>query len=102
MSIFSEKTLHAVKCFRPFIQVAPPGSLELLKQCGVKTFSDYWDESYDREENHEQRLLKIIKVIDYVNSLTIEQLKELYKDMKPILEHNYKAIASLRDQSWIK
>jgi hypothetical protein len=101
-SIYTEKTLHAIKCFRPFVLVAPPHTLSLLKQCGVKTFDKFWDESYDREENHEQRLLKILKVIDYIDSFSVDDLKQLYIDMLPILVHNHQTIATLRHQNWIK
>jgi hypothetical protein len=91
----SEKTLNAIKCFRPFILVASPYTLEYLKHYGVKTFSQFWDESYDREENHEQRLIKIFEVIDYIDSFTVDELKTLYSKMTPILEHNYQIIKNI-------
>jgi len=93
---YADKTLNSIKCFRPFVLVAPPHTLEYLKQSGVKTFSDYWDESYDEEENHEKRILKIFNVIDYINSLDLLQLKKMYCDMIPILNHNYRIIENLR------
>jgi hypothetical protein len=95
---YADKTLNAIKCFRPFVLVAPPHTLEYLKLSGVKTFSDYWDESYDEEENHEQRLIKILKLIDYIDSKSIEELRDMYIDMKPILEHNYNVIKKIKYQ----
>jgi hypothetical protein len=95
---YSEKTLNAIKCFRPFVLAAPPRTLEYLKKCGVKTFDKWWDESYDREENHENRLIKILELIDYIDSFTIDQLKDMYQEMLPILEHNYKIIQNLKNQ----
>lgn len=100
MGQFSEKTLNAIKCFRPFVLVAPPHTLEYLKSYGVKTFSDYWDESYDREENHEQRLLEIFKVIDHIDGFTVDELAELYTKMQPILEHNYRIIKNIAEDKW--
>ncbi len=97
---FSEKTLNAIKCLRPFILVAPPYTLEYLKSYGVKTFSDYWDEGYDQEENHEKRLLKIFDLIDYIDSFTVTDLKILYNSMSPILEHNHKIIAQIYKEKW--
>lgn len=88
----TDKTLDAIKMFRPFILVAPPYTLEYLRSIGIKTFSKYWDESYDTELNHEKRLIKIFKLIDYIDSLSIDDLKLMYRDMIPILEHNYKTI----------
>ena len=95
---YADKTLNAIKCFRPFILVAPPQTLEYLKQCGVKTFDKWWDESYDQEQNHEKRLVKILELIDYIDSFSIDQLRDMYKEMLPVLKHNYKAIESLRYQ----
>jgi hypothetical protein len=93
---YADKTLNAIKCFRPFILAAPPHTLEYLKEAGVKTFSDYWDESYDEEENHENRLIKILKLIDYIDSKPLEELKVMYNKMLPILNHNYRIIKNLK------
>lgn len=89
---FTEKTLNAIKCFRPFILVAPPYSLEYLKTYGIETFSDVWDESYDQEENHEKRLIKIFEVIDEINKKSVEELREIYESLRPRLEKNYQII----------
>jgi hypothetical protein len=77
---------------KPFVLGAPPYTLKLLKEHGFKTFSDFWDESYDSITVHEERLLKIFEVIDFINSKSIEELQEMYIQMKPILEHNYNLI----------
>ena len=98
---FSEKTLNAIKCFSPFLLVAPPNTLKYLKDYGIKTFSDFWDESYDDEINHEKRLLKIMSVIDHINSKDITELKKIYNEMIPILEHNYRTIYEIKDRKWI-
>ena len=95
---YADKTLNAIKCFRPFVLAAPPYTLEYLKQCGVKTFDKWWDESYDQEESHEKRLIKIMELIDYIDSFSVEELRDMYEEMIPILEHNYKVIESLRYQ----
>lgn len=93
----SEKTLNAIKCFRPFILVAPPHTLKYIKQYGIKTFNDYWDESYDDEEHHETRLIKIIRLINDIDKKFKEdQLSDLLKEMLPILEHNYNIIAEIK------
>lgn len=84
----SEKTLQAIQYQKPFILVAPPHSLKYLKEFGFKTFSDFWDESYDDEENHETRLLKIFNIIDCILDKDINELRELYKQMLPIVQHN--------------
>ena len=46
-------------------------------------------QSYDTIENHEQRLQVILDLIDTVDNMPIDKLKEMYEDMLPIIEHNY-------------
>lgn len=92
---FSEKTLTAMFSRLPFVLVAPPKSLQYLKELGFKTFDRWWDESYDQEEDHYRRILKIFDIIDYINSKSIEELKTIYSEMTDILEHNISVIKSL-------
>lgn len=87
-SNISEKTFAAIESRIPMIVVAPPRTLEYLKKLGFKTFSKWWDESYDLEEDHEKRLLKIFDLIDFINKKSISDLKTIYEDMTEVLEHN--------------
>jgi len=86
---FSEKVFKPIHYKKPFILVAPPYTLEYVRSFGFKTFSDYFDESYDVEINHENRLLKIFKLIDYINGLDNKQLIYLHTQLKEILEYNF-------------
>jgi hypothetical protein len=98
----SEKTLYSIDQKMPLVLVAPPYSLAYLQKLGFKTFNLWWDESYDIEENHEKRLLKILDVIDYIDSMNIEQLEKIYIDMMQILNHNYSILQNLyKDQTII-
>ncbi len=85
---FSEKVFQAMQYMKPFIVVAPPKTVEYIKSLGFKTFSDFWDESYDDEYDHSERLAKIFKLIDSLNERSIDDLKNIYNRMIPILEHN--------------
>jgi hypothetical protein len=87
---FSEKTLLAIRAQIPFIVVAPPKTLEYIKQFGFKTFDKWWDESYDQEQDHEKRMIKILNLIEYIDSKSLEELIEIRKEMKSVLKHNYK------------
>lgn len=86
---YSEKALHPIFYHKPFVLVAPPKTLELMKRDGYKTFSEFWDESYDDEYDHEKRLFKIYEIIDFINSKSMDELRELYQKMIPILKHNF-------------
>lgn len=77
---------------RPFIIVAPPYSLQYIKNNGYKTFSDFFDESYDTIENHEDRLLRIFELINNLNNTHLHKLITMLKDMESILRHNYNQI----------
>jgi hypothetical protein len=86
---FSEKVLNSIKHKKPFILVAPPKTLEYLKSFGFKTFHNFWSEGYDNIENHEQRILEIFKIIKYIESKDLEELKLMHQKMSKLLEFNY-------------
>lgn len=92
---YSEKTLYAIRHLKPFIIVGQPYSLELLKKTGFKTFNEFWDESYDNELNHEKRFIKLLELIDSIDNLSVDDLKELYTKMKPVLDYNYNLLVKL-------
>jgi hypothetical protein len=94
---YSEKTYQAIQYMKPFILVAPPKTLAYLRSNGFKTFSDFWDESYDDELDHGERLAKIFTLIDEIFSIPNEKQRELYEQMNHILVHNlnrYKELVS--------
>lgn len=87
--MFTEKVL---KCFlygHPFVIIGLPGTLSLLQNLGFITFSSIIDESYDNEVDDEKRLSMCLKEIDKLNSYNINELKNMYNDLMPILHHNY-------------
>lgn len=92
----SEKVLMPLKGHRPFITVSAPGTLEYLQKLGFKTFDRWWDESYDKEEDHGKRIKLILEVIDYIDSFSVDQLQLMYKDMWSVLDHNYKIARQLK------
>lgn len=86
---WSEKVIQAIQHRTPFIIVAPPFTLQCMKEAGYRTFDKWWDESYDTETNHMIRFKKIVDIIDWVESKSYEELFEIYQEMKPVLEHNF-------------
>ena len=101
LGYFSEKTLMAMNAQLPFILVAPPHTLKYIKKLGFKTFDKWWDESYDSEEDHEKRMLMIFKIIDYIDSKSIEDLKIIYKEMLEILEYNREHVKTIQSHRLI-
>jgi hypothetical protein len=99
---FSEKVFKPIHFKKPFILVAPPFTLEYLKSLGFRTFDKFWDESYDIEINHEERLLKIFKVIDFIDQLDISELSNLDKKIRETLEYNYNFLRDNINKGWIR
>ena len=91
---YSEKTYQAILYHKPFIIVAPPKTLQYVREEGFKTFGDFWDESYDQCMNHEDRMIKIYRVIDHINSKSFVDLQQMYLNMKDIMEYNYQVLLS--------
>lgn len=93
---FSEKALQAIQYQKPFILVAPPYTLEYLKTYGFKTFNEFWDESYDTELDHGERLAKIFYIINTILDKSIEELREMYEKMIPIVTHNLETFKNIK------
>ena len=90
LSVFnSEKVFKPIACSHPFMVLGGKGSLQHLKERGYKTFSDYFDESYDTM-NDDKRMEAIIStLIDIEN---IEDKVSWFESMRPVLEHNKKQL----------
>jgi hypothetical protein len=85
----SEKSYKGITVKRPFVILGAPGSLQLLKDYGFKTFSQWWDESYDNEKDSTRRMQSVYAIIKNVCDYSNEKLKELCGDMSQTLEYNY-------------
>jgi hypothetical protein len=92
----TEKTIKPILFKQPFIIIGPQGTLASLKELGFKTFSDFWDESYDESKNSKERFLKIIEVCDYLSSWSKTDLFKFFAKSKEITEHNFKVMQKLK------
>jgi len=98
----SEKGLKPIIMYQPFIVFGPFGYLKRLKKYGFKTFSDFWDESYDDIEDYRKRLDVLIKLVNELNKKSIEELNELYKKTKNICIYNRGIFDSLELNTFSK
>jgi hypothetical protein len=92
---YSEKVYQPMLYKKPFILAAPPKTLQFLKEQGFKTFDEFWDESYDNELIHENRLFSIFNLIDEIDDKSIKELQIIYDKMAPILDHNYNLVMKI-------
>jgi hypothetical protein len=93
---FSEKTLRVLYSGRPFLLLAPKGTLKLLHQLGFKTFSQHWDESYDTIEDPTIRFQRVM-------TLALDILSKKNLNLAPfkfVLEHNQRQIIKSRNRMY--
>jgi hypothetical protein len=93
---FMSKMGRALYYPTPFVVVGNMGVLKRLKDVGFKTFSDFWDESYDDIPNLDGRLEKIKKILNYINNLEMDELVIIRNNMLPIFEHNRIVLKNLQ------
>jgi hypothetical protein len=92
----SEKTARPLVTKTPFLMFGAKNTLKNLKQIGFQTFDKFWSESYDGAEGA-LRCQMISAVIEKISKMPVDQLKNLYNRMLPILEHNYKIYHQLKE-----
>ena len=90
----TEKSFKPVKEKHPFIIVGSAFSLQSMRELGFKTFSDFWDESYDTIQNHNQRMLAILNLCIEISKWDNNKILEFKRQVKPILDHNFNVICS--------
>jgi hypothetical protein len=94
----TEKTWRPVYTLTPFVISGPQGFVDNLRsRYGVRTFSQWWDESYDNYQNY-QRIEKIYSVIEFLDSLSLSDRLTMYQEMLPTLRHNQQIIIKHNDQ----
>ncbi len=91
----SEKILKPILSYQPFIVFGSYGYLKELKNYGFKTFSDFWDESYDDIINPVQRMKSLVSLVKSLNNKSIEELNDIYESTIDICIHNRSLFYSL-------
>ena len=91
----SEKICKPLINLHPFILMSTPYSLQKLRKFGFKTFDGFIDESYDKEENHLKRTQMIFDELDKFRNKSDKDLKDWWKEILPILEHNQKTFINM-------
>jgi len=88
----SEKTAKALYTGLPFVIVGELNSLHSLKSYGIKTFNEYWDESYDLEINPMDKLDKAFGILKNTCYEKDSVLREIYNETENIHKENVKSI----------
>lgn len=94
----SEKTFKGIAHLHPFVILGKPGIIRQLKKWGFKTFSDYWDESYDDIENNSERMIKVYNIVKSLIQKSNEEWDQLTEKLIPILNHNRNHLLNMSDE----
>ena len=84
-TFLTEKTFKPIKHGQPFVLVAPPGSLQVLRDLGYRTFDSVIDTSYDQIENNTDRWIAVRGVIESIKHSDLERFRA---DCAADVEHN--------------
>lgn len=94
----TEKTLRPMMAMTPFVIMGPQGYLENLRRIGFKTFSNWWDESYDNLTMCD-RVLAIKDLLSTIMGFSKNTLEQMIDDMREVLVHNRTLIGKLHGGS---
>jgi len=86
----TEKTFKPILNLQPFIIIGNPGSLQLLKDLGYKTFEDVIKESYDNEKDHKERMSQLLKISYDLCNLSDRHHLRIQHVITDVLLHNQK------------
>jgi len=88
----TEKTATAILYKQPFLVQGAPGFHRYLQSLGFELYDEIFDYSFDFEEDSETRTEMIVK---QVKQLSDKNLLEMYKRIKPKLDHNFKKFVEI-------
>lgn len=91
----TEKSYKPLRIGMPFMTLSHPGTLEELRSMGFQTFSKWIDESYDTEENIQDRVNIIISELNRFAKMTNGDRKRIREEMIPILKYNQELVMKL-------
>jgi methylase of polypeptide subunit release factors len=92
---FMSKMGRALAFPTPFVVVGNFGILKHLKELGFKTFSNWFDESYDDIEDLNDRMNAISKLVENLKNITFQDQLKMRNEMLEVFEHNRNILLKL-------
>lgn len=86
--ICTEKLIKPMMNLQPFVGITTANTLACLHDLGFKSFGRHVREDYDAIDDPVDRLLQILAEIDRLGALSQVEVRDLYFDCLPELEHN--------------
>lgn len=90
----TDKVVHPILNYQPFLMVTAAGWLERFKGYGFKTFHPFINEQYDTIENDNDRMRFILNEIERLKNLSLEKIHGWYISIQAILKHNREVLLS--------
>lgn len=84
----TEKQFKSLVNFHPSISLGNPGSLELVREFGFRTFEGYFDESYDQEPDRRRRFDMVYEEVRRLCALPEAELRRMEQDLTETLTFN--------------
>jgi hypothetical protein len=97
--MITEKTFKAILSKKPFMMLAPSGSLALLKKEGFKTFDSLIDESYDTTDDLDEKQNLVIGQMKKLSTLTDAEYFREIENLDKITKYNFRRFLHLGMQS---
>ena len=99
----SEKIFKPIVSFHPFFVLTGVNFLKYLRKMGYRTFSEWFDESYDKEEDLNKRMTIILSEVERLSKLSDSDLKQMLAEMLPTLKFNHKTfIKRIKSQKYVE
>lgn len=92
----TEKTFRTIANGHPVIWVAEHGTTKVMQRLGFKTYSEFWDESYDAIRDPVDRINAVIDVLKDLIKLNAQEKQDLWQRMVPTLQYNQQLILNLK------
>jgi len=93
----SEKTFRPFVNLHPFIHFGNVGAIQLLHNLGFKTFAPYINEDYAYEDNKKKRAQLLIKEVERLGNMPIDEIHTLYYNLKDTLLYNQEHLKTFID-----
>ena len=90
----TEKTFKPILNLQPFVIIGNPGSLQLLKDLGYKTFESVIKEDYDKIINHKDRMSQLLKSTFDLCNLSHKHHMRIQQIISDLLKWNQKLLLS--------
>lgn len=87
----SEKTFKPLRHAQPFVIFGAPGTLQVLRDLGYRTFDHVLNNSYDTVIDNTQRYIQLRAELDRINGL---DLHALYQQCRNDMVHNQELLLS--------